>query len=333
MDEAVPSGRSAVRWNDGNGENDGMTEAGWPRAPWRTRFAPAPTGRLHLGHAVNALFVWGLAGALGGRVLLRIEDHDRVRSRAVHEQALLDDLDWLGLAPDPDPASGAALVRQSERGALYERALAGLAGRDLVYPCDCTRRAVLARTGATAGVEGVELRYPGTCRDRAVEAGRTTTRRVRLEREAVAFRDLRLGDQLQVPAEQCGDLLARDRDGNWTYQFAVVVDDLAQGIDLVVRGEDLLASTGRQIQLGRLLGRARPAAFLHHPLIRHPDGRKLSKSAGDTGLAELRAAGWSPGRVLAEAARRAGLAPGGGELTARDLAGFVGDRILNRRAP
>lgn len=307
--------------------------AGWPRAPWRTRFAPAPTGRLHLGHAVNAVFVWGLAGALGGRVLLRIEDHDRVRSRAAHEQALLDDLDWLGLVPDPDPASGAAFVRQSERSALYAAALARLAGRGLVYACDCTRRAVLAASGQGAELEGAELRYPGTCRDRAVDAARNAMRRVRLEPEEIAFHDLRLGGQLQVPAAQCGDLLARDRDGNWTYQFAVVVDDLAQEIDLMVRGEDLLASTGRQIQLGRLLGRERPAAFLHHPLILHPDGRKLSKSAGDTGLAELREAGWSPGRVLGEAARRAGLAPERDELAARDLADLVGGHLLGRRAP
>ena len=106
MDGVLGAGRPGRAPDEGDG---------WPRAPWRTRFAPAPTGRLHLGHAVNAVFVWGLAGALGGRVLLRIEDHDRVRSRTGHERALLDDLDWLGLAPDPDPASGASFVAEAPR--------------------------------------------------------------------------------------------------------------------------------------------------------------------------------------------------------------------------
>jgi glutamyl-tRNA synthetase/glutamyl-Q tRNA(Asp) synthetase len=105
---------------------------------------------------------------------------------------------------------------------------------------------------------------------------------------------------------QCGDLLVRDRHGHWTYQFAVTVDDWEQGIDLVIRGEDLLPSTGRQLRLARLLGRTTPPAFLHHPLLRHPDGRKLSKSSGDTGLAELRAAGWTPAQVLGLAAQLSG---------------------------
>lgn len=117
---------------------------------------------------------------------------------------------------------------------------------------------LFARAVALAGSDGVgaegERRYPGGRRDRRVEPGRTAMRRVRLEPESIAFDDLRLGPQIQCPAEQCGDVLARDRSGNWTYQFAVVVDDLAQGVDVVIRGEDLLTSTGRQIQLGGLLG-------------------------------------------------------------------------------
>jgi glutamyl-tRNA synthetase/glutamyl-Q tRNA(Asp) synthetase len=149
-------------------------------------------------------------------------------------------------------------------------------------------------------------------------------RRVILEREAIAFDDLRLGAQRQVPSEQCGDLLARDRDGCWTYQFAVAVDDLEQGIDLVIRGEDLLASTGRQIQLAALLGRPRPPRFLHHPLLRRSDGAKLSKSSRDTGLADLRRDGWSAERVLGEAAFRAGLAAAPLRLRAADLPGLFG---------
>jgi glutamyl-tRNA synthetase/glutamyl-Q tRNA(Asp) synthetase len=262
---------------------------------WTTRFAPAPTGRLHLGHVVNALWVWGLARAHGGRVLLRIEDHDRARSRAEHERALLDDLDWLGFAPDAAP------VRQSDRAALYQARLAALDREGLVYACRCSRREI----GEAAG-EGAELRYPGTCRERVVPPETTVARRVRFGPEALEFDDLRLGPRRQVPAEQCGDLLARDRDGFWTYQFAVVVDDLEQRVDLVVRGEDLLDSTGRQILLARMLGRQQPPHFLHHALVRRPDGAKLSKANRDEGIADLRAAGWPPARVLGAAARAAG---------------------------
>jgi len=278
-----------------------------PSAPWRTRFAPAPTGYLHLGHAVNAVYVWGLARAFGGEVLLRIEDHDRIRSRPEYEAALLDDLDWLGLTPDEGATAeyrrGRHPLRQSDRYARYDDVLAGLAAAGLVYACTCTRREIQEKTGRRGG----ELRYPGTCRDRGVDPATTPIRRLRLAREEVTFRDLLLGERRQVAADQCGDLLLRDRDGHWTYQLAVVADDLDQEIDVVIRGQDLLASTGRQVQLARLLGRAEPPRFLHHPLVRDERGRKLSKSDRDTGVRELRAAGWSADRVLGEAAHLAGL--------------------------
>jgi glutamyl-tRNA synthetase/glutamyl-Q tRNA(Asp) synthetase len=285
--------------------------------PWRTRFAPAPTGFLHLGHAINAIRVWGLARAFGGRVILRIEDHDRTRCRPEYETALFEDLDWLGFAPDddlPEPCS-----RQSDREAVHGRALAALAARGLVYPCRCTRREI-----ESAGEPGSEeLRYPGTCRDRAVPPDSTPMRRIRLERDEVRFDDLRLGSQVQIPAEQCGDLLARDRDRCWTYQFAVTVDDLEQEIDLVVRGEDLLASTGRQIQLARLLGRSEPPRFLHHGLLRRPDGTKLSKANRDEGLRDLRKAGASPRRVLGLAAASAGLVDAAREISIDELVEVV----------
>jgi glutamyl-tRNA synthetase/glutamyl-Q tRNA(Asp) synthetase len=142
------------------------------------------------------------------------------------------------------------------------------------------------------------LRYPGTCRDRGLDDAPGRGLRVRLEPSLERFVDLRLGSQEQRPSEQCGDLLARDRDGNWTYQFAATVDDYVQGVNLVIRGVDLLASTGRQIQLARLLGRAEPPAFLHHPLIMKSSEQKLSKSDGDSGVRELRAAGWTREQVL-----------------------------------
>jgi len=292
-----------------------------PRSPWRTRFAPAPTGYLHLGHVVNALFVWGLARAFGGRVLLRVEDHDRIRSRPAYEAALLDDLDWLGLAPDEGATveyrAGTHPLRQSDRRCRYAEILAELDRRRLAYPCTCSRKEIQARTD---GRRRDELWYPGTCRDRNVDPLATPIRRLRLDPEAIRFDDLRLGPQRQVPAEQCGDLLLRDRDGHWSYQLAVVVDDWDQGIDVVIRGEDLLASTGRQIQLARLLGRPEPPRFLHHALVRDADGRKLSKSDGDTGIRELRAAGWSAEAVLGEAAHRAGLLTRARELTLEEAA-------------
>jgi len=289
-------------------------------AGWRTRFAPAPTGFLHLGHAVNAIYVWGLARAFGGQVLLRIEDHDRTRSRTGYERAVLDDLDWLGLVPDIGVTAtfraGAVAQRQSDNTARYEAALERLDQHGLVYACDCSRRDIAQQV---PDVFGEEMRYPGRCRSRVVDRNIVKARRVVMSPGVESFEDLRLGAQEQDPATQCGDFLVRDRLGQWTYQLAVVVDDMEQGIDVVIRGEDLLSSTGRQIHVGRLLGRGRPPLFLHHPLIVKPDGSKLSKSAGDTGIAELRAAGVSAAQVLGRAAELAGLLEVRRALEATDL--------------
>lgn len=268
------------------------------RAAPLTRFAPAPTGYLHLGHVLNAAWCWGVAGATGGRVVLRIEDHDRDRSRPEFEAAILDDLDWLGFRPDVHPPEcfrrGACDGRQSDRERVYRDALESLRARDLVYACDCSRRDIA--DGSEGG--SPELRYPGRCRDRGLPLRDGYGWRVRLEPSDERFDDARLGPQIQTPASQCGDLLLRDRRGNWTYQFAVTVDDWRQGIDLVVRGMDVLSSTGRQIQLARLLGRDQPPMFLHHPLIMKSPTQKLSKSDRDTGVRELRAQGWTPDDVI-----------------------------------
>jgi glutamyl-Q tRNA(Asp) synthetase len=256
-----------------------------------TRFAPAPTGWLHLGHIVNALRVWGIARERGGRVILRIEDHDRTRCREEYVDGILEDLDWLGFVPD----SVAPRQSSAERAARYEAALAQLHEAGLVYACDCSRRDIATDVPDRFGEE---MRYPGRCRTRDLAFDSTPARRVRMDEGAETFIDERLGEQHQSPAEQCGDLLVRDRAGNWTYQFAVVVDDLDQGVDLVIRGEDLLPSTGRQIRLAKLLGRTSPPQFHHHALIMNPDGSKLSKSAGDTAIRALRQAGRSREEVL-----------------------------------
>jgi glutamyl-tRNA synthetase/glutamyl-Q tRNA(Asp) synthetase len=290
-----------------------------------TRFAPSPTGFLHLGHVANAIYVWGIARALGGRVLLRMEDHDRGRSRPEYERAILDDLEWLGLAPHVGAAElrGPSSYRQSDCGELYRAALATLARSGRVYGCDCSRKGIAAEAGDAADQE---TRYPGRCRGRELplEDGRGI--RVVMEPGAVPFTDALLGAMTQSPAEQCGDLLLRDRTGNWTYQFAVVVDDLRHAVDLVIRGEDLLSSTGRQIRLAGMLGREQPPVFLHHPLIRKPDGAKLSKSSGDTGIGELRSAGATPQTVLGRAAWLTGLLDSPERMSAGELESLFAER-------
>lgn len=250
-----------------------------------TRFAPAPTGFLHLGHVVNALFVWGWARAAGGLVLLRIEDHDRQRCRREYEEALLEDLDWLGLAPDIFAG------RQSERGDIYHAALEPLVSAGLAYGCTCSRKDV-------AGP-----RYPGTCRDRRLPLSDALGWRVRIDSGLEQFDDLLLGPQRQDPAAEFGDVLVRDRLGNWTYQWAASVDDTLQQVTHVIRGVDVLDSTGRQIRLARLLGRATPPAFAHHPLVMKSPTQKVSKSDGDSGIRDLRRAGWSADEVIARARR------------------------------
>jgi glutamyl-tRNA synthetase/glutamyl-Q tRNA(Asp) synthetase len=274
-----------------------------------TRFAPSPTGRLHLGHLVNAIYVWGVARALGGVVRLRIEDHDRERSRTEYDRGIFEDLEWLGFLPD-------AAERQSDHVDRYWDALRRLSDADLVYWCDCSRQRITRDAGETAS----ELRYDGRCRNRGLGPGPNRGIRVRMDEGDEAFEDALLGPIWQAPARQCGDLLVRDRVGNWTYQFAVAIDDLVESVTLVIRGQDLLDSTGRQIRLARLLGRDRPPLFLHHPLVRGADGEKLSKSNHDTGICELRDAGVSPAEVIGRAAAAAGLIDRPRPIAARDVA-------------
>jgi glutamyl/glutaminyl-tRNA synthetase len=266
----------------------------------RTRFAPAPTGWLHLGHVLNAEYVWGA----GAQVILRIEDHDRERCRPQYDAGILEDLDWLGYRPD------FPLVRQSERDAVYREAAHTLAAQGIVYACDCSRRAIEARGARREAREDApepELRYDGHCRDRGLALTDGAGWRVRMDPGVERFVDGILGPQEQDPSQQCGDVLIRDRLANWTYQFVAAADDDRQGIDLVIRGVDLLASTGRQMRIARLLGRSTPPAFRHHPLIMKAPDQKLSKSDGDTGVRDLRARGWTPDQV--KAAARAAFLP------------------------
>jgi glutamyl-tRNA synthetase/glutamyl-Q tRNA(Asp) synthetase len=299
--------------------------------PPTTRFAPSPTGYLHLGHIVNAIYVWGLARTLGARVLLRVEDHDRIRSRREFETAILEDLAWLGFLPDEglDPVR-----RQSDNDTAYVNAMATLAATHNVYACDCSRKDIRRRSLSRATARHGDDRYPGTCRNRRLRPGDAVPRgvgvRVQLDDRPESFTDGALGEIVQTPAEQCGDLLLRDRDGHWTYQFAVTVDDMNDKVDLVVRGMDLLSSTGRQITLARLLGRTEPPHFFHHPLIIKPDGEKLSKGSRDTGVRELRAAGLDSATVIGLAAAALGLIPRGERVAADAVSGLVGDHGRGR---
>jgi glutamyl-Q tRNA(Asp) synthetase len=288
----------------------------------RTRFAPSPTGYLHIGHVVNAAFVWGIARALGGEVVLRLEDHDRTRCKPAYETALLQDLATLGLIPDiglaADFLAGPCDFRQSDCDAHYRAALAQLSAQGLVYACDCSRQSIRARTGQP---DYEELSYDGHCRDRGLPFAPGSTVRVRLDAGEVEFWDALAGTCRQEPAAQCGDIAVIDRNGCWTYQFAVVVDDLRHGINLVIRGVDIAPSTGRQIALGRLLGMAAPPVYLHHGLLTDAAGRKLSKRDFDADIHSLFEGGMPGADVLGLACHQAGLLQAPGPLSAAELPG------------
>lgn len=223
----------------------------------------------------------------------------------------MEDLAWLGFEADTGP------IRQSDDSAAYDAALERIARSARVYACDCSRKNLAARMAVTS--DG-ERPYPGRCRHRGLPIEGRYGLRVEMTEGAESFVDGLVGLRIQEPSRQCGDLLVRDRDGFWTYQFAVAVDDTRQRIDLVIRGADLLGSTGRQIRLARMLGRADPPVFVHHPLLMKPSGEKLSKSSGDSGIRELRAGGVSPEEVIGRAAVACGLIERAECIAARDVA-------------
>ncbi|WP_298831172.1 tRNA glutamyl-Q(34) synthetase GluQRS [uncultured Piscinibacter sp.] len=248
------------------------------------RFAPSPTGPLHAGSLVAALASWLDARAHGGRWLLRIEDVDTPRCIPGADREIVAQLAACGLVPDEAP------LWQSERGALYQAALERLITAGWAYPCGCTRRDIELALEARgkSRPRGGELVYPGTCRDglhgRAARAMRMRTSLGPPEAETpIEWVDRRLGAQRQLLADAVGDFVLRRADGLWAYQLAVVVDDAAQGITDVVRGEDLADNTPRQILLQRALGLPTPR-YLHTPLVLGANGEKLSKQNGATAL-------------------------------------------------
>lgn len=290
----------------------------------RTRFAPSPTGYLHPGHLIHAIHVWGLARAGGGTVALRFEDHDRQRSSRRYEEAILEDLDWLGLKPDPvllpPPRSADGIYRQSDYPEAYEEGLRRLGRNGRVYYCDCSRRMIRERYIKAGGVnrEDAEIPYDGFCRDRKLGPGPDRAIRIEFAPGRESFLDGLQGEQHQDVRHRYGDLLLRDRKGNWTYQYSVCLDDLRFRINLVIRGMDLLSSTGRQLRLIRMLGGSAPG-YIHHPLLLDDRGRKQSKSAGDLSLRELRQLGLSAEELLGWGAYRAGLLEHPVRLSAGEL--------------
>lgn len=274
-----------------------------------TRFAPSLTGYLHLGHVLHLLYVWGVARKTGAKILCRMEDHDLSRARPEYEPTILETMEWLGFIPDlgitAGSSSGPSEFRQSDGAEYYQSILQSLEKRGLVYGCACSRKKIQeSMTGGTpasasAGGEVAtppELCYSGTCAEKGLPLKGNTVRFRTLEGEIV-FQDLKRGVQRQTPRNQCGDFSLRDRNGQWTYQFACVCDDIRHGIDLVIRGEDILFSTARQIQLFQILEAPVPQ-YLHHPLIFDADGRKLSKRQRSESITAFRESGKSAADIL-----------------------------------
>ncbi|MBB5684147.1 tRNA glutamyl-Q(34) synthetase GluQRS [Sphingobium boeckii] len=276
-----------------------------------TRFAPSPTGRLHLGHAWSALQAHDLATARGGHFLLRIEDIDVTRSRPAHVSGIIEDLLWLGLDWEGE------ILFQSERTALYAMALEDLKARGLVYPCFCTRKDIAASASAPHGPDG--LLYPGLCRDLPPDAARMAGTphgwRLDMAKAIAAAGPLAwiTGDGTAVRAtpEIHGDVVLARKDAPVSYHLAVTVDDADQGITHVVRGADLYAATHVHRLLQHLLGLASPA-YIHHPLIATVDGERLAKRNGAPDIAGLRDRGVDPARFMADL--RAGRFPDGYRL-------------------
>jgi glutamyl-tRNA synthetase len=281
----------------------------------RTRFAPSPTGDLHIGGAWTALASWALARASSGTTVLRVEDIDTPRVVRGSAERITEDLAWLGFDWDEGPQVGGlhAPYTQSERTALYDAQLEALAAAGLTYPCDCSR-AEISRV-ASAPHAGDEIIYPGTCRDapRHREMRRSPAIRLRVpEGSLVVFDDLVRGRIEQHVGPSVGDFVLRRGDGVYAYQLVVAVDDADMQISHVVRADDLLASTARQILLMQLLGTAREhiPTYAHVPMVVAADGERLAKRAGSATIRGLRERGIVPNEIVGALAHGLGLVAG-----------------------
>ena len=281
----------------------------------RGRFAPSPSGRMHLGNLWSALLAWLSARSQGGEMVLRLEDLDPDRCTRAWCDQVMRDLEWLGLTWDNEP------VYQSERTAVYAEAFRALEERGLIYPCYCTRAERLAAS-APHRSDGQTI-YDGRCsrlteaEREALSQNRRPAWRVKVGQESITFCDFLYGKYKEDLKTDCGDFILRRSDGVYAYQLAVVVDDAAMGVTQVVRGSDLLSSTPRQIYLQRLLGLPEPE-YGHVPLLLAADGRRLAKRDRDQELGELQSRYTAP-ELLGRLAHLAGLIPEPAPITAQQL--------------
>ncbi|MBE7030021.1 MAG: tRNA glutamyl-Q(34) synthetase GluQRS [Ruminococcaceae bacterium] len=288
------------------------------------RFAPSPSGRMHLGNLFSALLAWLSVRAQNGMMVLRMEDLDPQRTNRERAQALEHDLSLFGLDWDMGGSKGGphAPYYQSERSAYYQSVLDRLDGMGLIYPCFCTR-AQLHAANAPHASDG-ELIYDGSCRNLSKEEittrcqSRSPALRLRVPDKIITINDLHYGSVAQNLKTDCGDFILQRSDGVFAYQLAVVADDAAMGITQIVRGRDLLSSAPRQAYLFELLGAPTPQ-FAHIPLLLAPDGHRLSKRESDISLDALLSQGKSPQSILGKLAYIAGLIDRPEPVTAQDL--------------
>lgn len=281
------------------------------------RFAPTPSGRMHLGNVFSALMAWASVRSQNGSLILRIEDLDIRAHNPQYTSLLLDDLQWLGLTWDKGP------YYQSTRTELYQDALLDLRQQGLLYPCFCSR-ADLHAAQAPHASDGAYV-YAGTCRDlskserKELSKHKIPATRIRVPNKIYTFEDRVYGPTSQNLAESCGDFIVQRADGVFAYQLAVVVDDADMGVTEVVRGSDLLSSTPRQLYLQDVLGLSHPV-YAHLPLLVAPDGRRLSKRNHDLDLGVLRSQGKTPEEILGFLAYCVGLTEENEPLSAVQIA-------------
>lgn len=286
-----------------------------PRFSGKIRFAPSPTGYLHEGHLLSALYVWAAAKKWNLHIHLRIEDHDRGRTRQAYIDGIKEDLEWMGFQYHSESI-------QSQRQELYGQALQKLIDCGMVYPCTCSRKQLEAQNPRS---ETGEIIYQGKCKDQFLsgEGGKFLVSephnlRFKIQDKVTNWTDHRLGEFYENPAQQCGDFPIQDREGCFTYQFCVCVDDLDQEITHIVRGEDIRSSTARQIQLsqalcqctGKTVGHIpsvyRTPLYLHHALMTDPSGKKLSKREFAHSIRQDKEVGITPQELLGRVLFKAG---------------------------
>ncbi|KAB2808624.1 tRNA glutamyl-Q(34) synthetase GluQRS [Phaeocystidibacter luteus] len=283
----------------------------------RFRFAPSPTGELHMGNFATAVLAWLQARSMNGTFILRIEDNDTQRSKQEYADQIMRDMEWLGLDWDEGP------FYQSKRTDLYRDALSKLEKADLIYPCFCSRKDLQALASAPHGISSEGPDYPGFCRDlskeevAAAREEKDPSFRFRLPHRSYSFTDLICGKQ-EYPPGYGGDFVVKRADGMWAYQLACTVDDLDMGITHVLRGSDLLDSTPRQLALTDVLGGTAPS-YAHSPLWMGEDGHRLSKRNGAKSIRELRESGMSADDVLGKIGVLSGLMDEYGSASLQEL--------------